>query len=188
MKLLILFELLKYINALSWVCNYPNDIIGPVSTHFLYKEDNVNQVKWLEKYEYCRAKGDKSVYIDAGQGKCEYSRGICMWDNENCVLDPNRQNDPLSECLDLLNNNELVDGLDNGRFLLQQSQSYENVFTTTTDNPTFTEVTPVTTITKYCSLITSVTTTEMPFETNNLPVSQASTTRFSIALLFMYLI
>ncbi len=105
---------LKTIHSLSWVCNFP-DIPGPVNTHFLYKEDNVNQVKWLESVEYCRAKGDKTVYNNAGQGKCEYSRNICIWVNNNCIINPERTNDNYNECLDLLNNNSLVDGLDNGR-------------------------------------------------------------------------
>lgn len=119
--------------ALSWVCDYPCTgtvvnrcrrkgnvqpcVEGPGSTSFLYKEDNVAEVKWLEKYEYCRAKGDPSVYQDAGQGKCEYSRDICVWnsDNNSCELNPNRGNDPISECQDLLLDNALVEGLDNGR-------------------------------------------------------------------------
>ena len=107
------FVLICIVNCLSWKCEYSE--FGSVSTtHFLYKEDNVNEVKWLEKYEYCRAKGDTSVYQDAGQGKCEYSRGLCYWNNGSCE-NTNRSNDPLSECQDLINNNNLVDGLDNGR-------------------------------------------------------------------------
>jgi len=105
---------LRMVQSLSWVCNYPN-IDGPVSTHYLYKEDNVNQVKWLDSNEYCRAKGDLSVYDNAGQAKCEYSRGICIWNNNNCIINPERMNDPYYECLDLLTNNVLVEGLDNGR-------------------------------------------------------------------------
>lgn len=109
----MLFFLINIVNCLSWKCEYSE--FGSVSTtHFLYKEDNVNEVKWLEKYEYCRAKGDTSVYQDAGQGKCEYSRGLCYWNNGSCE-NTNRSNDPLSECQDLINNNNLVNGLDNGR-------------------------------------------------------------------------
>jgi hypothetical protein len=109
----MLFFLINIVNCLSWKCEYSE--FGSVSTtHFLYKEDNVNEVKWLEKYEYCRAKGDTSVYQDAGQGKCEYSRGLCYWNNGSCE-NTNRSNDPLLECQDLINNNNLVDGLDNGR-------------------------------------------------------------------------
>lgn len=111
---LVLFTVLNTINALSWVCQYDN-IDGPVYSHFLYKEDNVAEVKWLESYEYCRAKGDKNVYFDAGKGKCEYSRGICLWGNDSCYINPDRGNDPYQECVDLIKNNILVDGLDNGR-------------------------------------------------------------------------
>ena len=100
--------------ALSWKCDYPT-INGPRSTHFLYKEDNVNVVKWLEKYEYCRAKGDSSVYIDAGKGKCEYSRNICVFYNNQCIINENRGNDPLQECQDLLTNNIISYELDSGR-------------------------------------------------------------------------
>jgi hypothetical protein len=106
--------LLKVATSLSYKCNYP-EISGPVATHVLYKEDNVDEVKWLESVEYCRAKGDTSVYRDAGQGKCEYSRGICVWSNSACILNSERGNDSLQECVDLLANNRLVDGLDNGR-------------------------------------------------------------------------
>ena len=106
--------LIGIVNCLSWVCDY-KCINGPVKSHFLYKEDNVNEVKWLERVEYCRAKGDTSVYIDAGQGKCEYSRDICKWENNICILNLYRQNDPYHECKDLLRFNNLAEGLDNGR-------------------------------------------------------------------------
>jgi hypothetical protein len=98
--------------SLSWKCDYPE--FGSLGkSHYLYKEDNVNEVKWLEKYDYCRAKGLRSVYSDAGKGKCEYSRGLCYWNN-GC-LNTHRSNDPLSECQGLLRDNRLVAGLDNGR-------------------------------------------------------------------------
>jgi len=108
-----IIALINIVYALSWKCEY-NQFGDISSTHFLYKEDNLNQVKWLEKIEYCRAKGDTNVYNDAGQGKCEYSRGLCYWNNGNCE-NTNRDNDPLSECQDLINNNILVEGIDNGR-------------------------------------------------------------------------
>lgn len=122
MKINILIVLLcKSYYALSWVCNYPcnnivrcrinnNCIPGPGNTSFLYKEDNELQVRWLEKFEYCRAKGDSSIYPDAGKGKCEYSRDICVWNSNNnsCDLNPNRNNDLFSECKDLLFNNKLI--------------------------------------------------------------------------------
>jgi hypothetical protein len=108
--------------SLSWRCDSPE--FGDISyTHFLYKEDNVNEVKWLEKNEYCRAKGDTSVYFDAGQGKCEYSRGLCYWDN-GC-FNTGRDNDPVGECQDLYYGNILVEGLDNGRLVLQQTEEVQ---------------------------------------------------------------
>jgi hypothetical protein len=39
---------------------------------------------------------------------------LCYWNNGSCE-NTNRLNDPLSECQDLINNNNLVNGLDNGR-------------------------------------------------------------------------
>ena len=109
-KTLMIFVLINIVYTLSWNCQY--DIFGDISsTHFLYKEDNVNQVKWLEKYEYCRAKGDPNVYNDAGQGKCENSRGLCYWNNDTCE-NTNRDNDPLSECQNLINDNILVELVD----------------------------------------------------------------------------
>lgn len=104
----IIFQSFLFLNncqALSWKCEYPI-IDGPGSTHFLYKEENENVVKWIEKYEYCRAKGD------AGKSKCEYSRDICIFDNDQCILNQNRENDPLQECQDLLTNNVLDYELD----------------------------------------------------------------------------
>lgn len=117
--------------SLSWRCDSPE--FGDISyTHFLYKEDNLNEVKWLEKIEYCRAKGDTSVYFDAGQGKCEYSRGLCYWDN-GC-FNTGRDNDPLVECQDLYYGNTLVEGLDNGRLVLQQSNQ-EEIFISEEEQP-----------------------------------------------------
>lgn len=97
--------------SLSYVCSYSEFSLG--DSNYLYKEELVDVVKWLEKVEYCRAKGDSSVYSDAGQAKCEYSRGICYWDN-GC-FETFRENDSFDECLDLLSNNELSFELDNGR-------------------------------------------------------------------------
>jgi hypothetical protein len=99
--------------ALSWLCDY-SEIDGPTTTHVLYKEETSNIVKWLEKYEYCRAKGDPSVYEDAGQAKCEYSRNLCVF-SDGCIFNQDRENDLLNECQDLLYNNILSDELDSGR-------------------------------------------------------------------------
>ena len=121
----MIFFLINFTSSLSWRCQF--DTFGIISTtHFLYKEDNVNEVKWLEKYEYCRAKGDTNVYNDAGQGKCEYSRGLCYWNNGFCE-NTNRDNDPFVECQDLINNNNLVEGLDNGREQQPQVQQVPEV-------------------------------------------------------------
>lgn len=114
LKLFGMLFLVRAAHGLSWVCNY-RCLNGPTSTSVLYKEDNVAEVKWLDKIEYCRAKGDTNVYVDAGQGKCEYSRDVCIWSDETCLVNPNRKNDAYSECRDLLRENVLVDGLDNGR-------------------------------------------------------------------------
>jgi len=128
--------LFYYCNALSFKCDYQS-INGPVSTHVLYKEDNLNVVKWLEKYEYCRAKGDTTVYKDAGKDKCEYSRDICFYYDNECIFNETRENDLLEECQDLLNNNILEDGLDLGR----QNEPIEIVSETELE-PTKTELEP----------------------------------------------
>ena len=113
---IIFFQSLFYLNcmALSWLCDY-SEIDGPTTTHVLYKEETADIVKWLEKYEYCRAKGDPSVYEDAGQAKCEYSRNLCIYSNDECIFNQERENDPLEECQDLLFNNILSEELDWGR-------------------------------------------------------------------------
>ena len=113
---IIFFQSLFYLNcmALSWLCDY-SEIDGPTTTHVLYKEETADIVKWLEKYEYCRAKGDPSVYEDAGQAKCEYSRNLCVYSNSECIFNQERENDPLEECIDLLLNNILSEELDWGR-------------------------------------------------------------------------
>jgi hypothetical protein len=109
-----LYLILSIVSALSYKCNY-SEISGPVSSHVLYKEDNLDEVKWIESVEYCRAKGDRNVYDDAGQGKCEYSRDICLWDSSSCIVNTYRENDSLEECQKLLRENKLVTGLDKGR-------------------------------------------------------------------------
>jgi len=111
--------------ALSWLCDY-SEIDGPTTTHVLYKEETYNIVKWLEKYEYCRAKGDPSVYEDAGQAKCEYSRNLCVFSNYECIFNQERENDPLNECQDLLYINILSDELDSGR-IPSETESEETV-------------------------------------------------------------
>lgn len=102
------------INALSYVCNY--DIFPPSYTHYLYKEEDLPIVKWLPKESYCKDKGDPTIYIDAGQPKCEYSRGICKWDYEaNTCIDTSPPNDSQQTCIDLLEENTLSDQLDDDR-------------------------------------------------------------------------
>lgn len=101
-------------NALSYVCNY--DIFPPSYTHYLYKEEDLPIVKWLPKEFYCKDKGDPRIYIDAGQPKCEYSRGICKWDYEaNTCIDTSPPNDSQQTCIDLLEQNTLADQLDDDR-------------------------------------------------------------------------
>lgn len=103
-------------NALSYVCNY--DIFPPSYTHYLYKEEDEPIVKWLPKESYCKDKGNTAIYIDAGQAKCEYSRGICKWDYEaNTCIDTSPPNDSQQTCIDLLQQNTLSDQLDNDRLL-----------------------------------------------------------------------
>lgn len=108
------FLLFPFCLSLSYVCSYPEFSLG--DSNYLYKEELVDVVKWLDKFEYCRAKGDSSVYSDAGQAKCEYSRGICYWDG-GC-RETFRENDSFDECLALLSNNELSFELDNGRLTI----------------------------------------------------------------------
>jgi DNA repair exonuclease SbcCD nuclease subunit len=124
----IIFQSLLSLNcqALSWKCDY-SIIEGPSSTHVLYKEENANIVKWLEKYEYCRAKGNTSIYVDAGKDKCEYSRDICIFYNDQCIINENRQNDPLQECQDLLNDNVLSYDLDSGRIKQDFEETIEEI-------------------------------------------------------------
>ena len=114
-----MFWLFSLVSALSYVCDYPEFELG--KSHYLYKEEVLPVVKWLAKYEYCRAKGDSSVYADAGQPKCEYSRGICFWADQGRATgcyETFRENDSLEECQALLANNELSFELDNGRLAL----------------------------------------------------------------------
>ena len=122
MKILF-FQSLFSLNcmALSWLCDY-SEIDGPTTTHVLYKEETSNIVKWLEKYEYCRAKGDPSVYADAGQPKCEYSRNLCVFINDECIFNQERENDLLEECQSLLYDNILSDELDWGRIPTESEQ------------------------------------------------------------------
>lgn len=108
------FLLFPFCLSLSYVCSYPDFSLG--DSNYLYKEELVDVVKWLDKFEYCRAKGDSSVYSDAGKAKCEYSRGICYWDG-GC-RETFRENDSFDECLALLSNNELSFELDNGRLTI----------------------------------------------------------------------
>lgn len=120
------FLLFPFCLSLSYVCSYPEFSLG--DSNYLYKEELVDVVKWLDKFEYCRAKGDTSVYSDAGKAKCEYSRGICYWDN-GC-LETFRENDSFEECLNLLSNNELSFELDNGRIIIpivdeEESEEFE---------------------------------------------------------------
>jgi hypothetical protein len=110
MKYLFLINLIK---SLSYFCDY--DIFGEKRfSNFLYKEEELPVMKWLGKVEYCRAKGDPNIYADAGKDKCEYSRGLCYWDNGSC-LNTYRASDTYKDCMEVWLNNELVDGLDNGR-------------------------------------------------------------------------
>ncbi len=140
MKILF-FQSLFSLNcmALSWLCDY-SEIDGPITTHVLYKEETYNIVKWLEKYEYCRAKGDPSVYEDAGQAKCEYSRNLCVFSNYECIFNQERENDPLNECQDLLYNNILSDELDSGR-IPSETESEETVSDETESDYTETDET-----------------------------------------------
>jgi hypothetical protein len=110
------FFLISSAASLAYVCDYPQLPQG--STHYLYKEESLPIVKWLPKSSYCHDKGNPSFYSDAGKLKCEYSRGICIWQDEKCI-ETLRPNDWIQECESLLENNELSMELDNGRIKTQ---------------------------------------------------------------------
>lgn len=158
--------LLSFVFSLSWNCEYPE--FGDISSsHYLYKEDNVNEVKWLEKYEYCRAKGDPTVYRDAGQGKCEYSRGLCFW-NGQCS-NTLREQDALTECRDLFRNNILVDGLDNGRKPVVPITSNSPVVSITSNSPVVptTSNSPVVSTTSRVPVVSTTSRVPRPSKTDN---------------------
>lgn len=118
------FPLFSTVSALAYVCDYPEFELG--NSHYLYKEELLPVVKWLPSFEYCRAKGDTSIYADAGQAKCEYSRGICFWSDEGRATgcwETFRENDSLEDCQALLADNELSTDLDNGRMVSDPVES-----------------------------------------------------------------
>ena len=126
------FFLISSASSLSYVCDYPNLPQG--STHYLYKEELLPIVKWLPKFSYCHDKGDPSIYSDAGKLKCEYSRGICIWQDEQCIQTL-RPNDWIQECESLLENNDLSMELDNGRIKTEPPKETIQGEQTTPPNP-----------------------------------------------------
>jgi hypothetical protein len=160
---MLLLFLLPLCQGLSWKCDY-SEIDGPSASHVLYKEDNVNVVKWLEQNEYCRAKGDPTVYTDAGQRKCEYSRNICVFYYDKCIVNPNRVNDPLEECQALLRDNVESSDLDSGR--IQDSTTEKCKMTTeSTETLEAIETLSTTETTTNCKMTTESTETLEAIET-----------------------
>lgn len=105
MKLTIILSFVASVFAEGYLCNYPD--IGATDTdNLVYDYYDLDGDIWVRSgetgfmswSEYCRAKGDLTLHDDAGEAKCLDSRGLCDWQNDECVTIETRENDCLELC------------------------------------------------------------------------------------------
>jgi hypothetical protein len=94
-----------YVNAEGYYCPYRE--LGSFGNNvLLYDYYDVFNGYWMRSGEtgwqtiesYCRAKGDTSIHSDAGEWKCNDSRGMCAWAGGRCDVVRSRQPDCKALC------------------------------------------------------------------------------------------
>ena len=62
------------------------------------------EVGWTSVQAYCSDKGDSTKHSDAGEWKCNDSKGICFWTEGGCMVASSRTPDCKALCQAVLDN------------------------------------------------------------------------------------
>jgi hypothetical protein len=170
-----LINLITFIKAEGYYCPY-EELGANGNNKLLYDYYNLNQASsgtywtrtgqtgWQTVESYCFAKGDTSIHSDAGEWKCNDSKGLCNWDGSSCKVISTRDPDCIEMCRAVLNGEapdclgNCPDGHSGGNYLYDRyCNSVSPVITTTAlPNTTETSIIPETTDTRSISVPTSV--------------------------------
>jgi hypothetical protein len=101
----------KYVNAEGYYCPY-GDLGATIENQLLYDYydrtgnywTRTGETGWESVAQYCAAKGDYSKHWDAGEWKCNDSKGMCSWDGSSCNVVTTRLPDCKELCRAILRN------------------------------------------------------------------------------------
>lgn len=105
MKNIIIIQLLSlpiFIMAEGYICPYTSLGYDGGQNELLYDYYNdvdgsywtrMGETGWQSVTDYCKQKGDLSLHADAGEWKCNDSKGICKWSGTDCLIDNTRNPD-----------------------------------------------------------------------------------------------
>jgi hypothetical protein len=111
MKSLVILLTASLVKSEGYYCPY-DDLGANGDLSLLYDYYNANggywtrmgQVGWTSVQAYCADKGDSSKHSDAGEWKCNDSKGLCMWSGSECLVAVGRAPDCRELCQAILNN------------------------------------------------------------------------------------
>lgn len=164
--ILLLLNFIIFVNAEGYYCPY-QELGANGSNNLLYDYYTLNQAGsgtywtrtgetgWQTVESYCSAKGDLSIHSDAGEWKCNDSKGLCNWDGSSCKVVTTRGPDCIEMCRAVLNGEapdclgNCPDGHSGGNYLYDRYCNSDSPVTTsivntemssTTTMPTSTQV------------------------------------------------
>uniref|UniRef100_A0A6C0E0J3 Uncharacterized protein n=1 Tax=viral metagenome TaxID=1070528 RepID=A0A6C0E0J3_9ZZZZ len=104
---LLLVYINNFVKSEGYYCPYESlgangdntllyDYYDKIDNYWVRKD----QTGWEPVLSYCSAKGDNGKHSDAGEWKCNDSKGLCFWDGIEglCKVSPNRQPDCFQLC------------------------------------------------------------------------------------------
>lgn len=112
--LFFLLNVIAFVKAEGYYCPY-QELGANGNNNLLYDYYTLNQAGsetywtrtgqtgWQTVESYCSAKGDSSIHSDAGEWKCNDSKGLCIWDGSSCKVSANRGPDCIEMCRAVLN-------------------------------------------------------------------------------------
>lgn len=101
----------RYVNAEGYYCPY-EDLGATSQNQMLYDYyervgnywTRMSETGWTSVSSYCAEKGDYTIHWDAGEWKCNDSKGVCMWDGMSCNVVSSRAPDCKELCKAILRN------------------------------------------------------------------------------------
>lgn len=110
---ILLLLVVSFVKSEGYYCPY-EDLGATENENMLYDYydgdffigywTRTGETGWISRNDYCFDKGDLTKHSDAGEFKCNDSRGNCFWTGSMCAVSQDREADCRALCEAVLNN------------------------------------------------------------------------------------